>query len=667
VPAVSATRLRRIARKPPGYVLRRVGRELLGEVQRGQLMAASRGRGPLTSERVVPGGLTRATALTQERVRAIGAFGAAIAYVRDQPGLRENLERRVRLALERRVELFGHGLVAVGTPPAWNLDPLTGRPWPTGFHRRLDVFDIQHPTDVKLVWELSRLRHCLALAQGAVVLDSEEAIEALELDIADWRARNPVGWTVNWTVAMEVALRAVNLICIDGVLLAGNRELQNRAGLVASLYQHGWFLRRNLEISDVNGNHFLANAVGLIWLGAYFGEVGEASEWLSLGVEMTLRASQEQVLEDGLDHEGSVPYHLLVLEMFLAAYAATGKQLAGAEHAIGSLLDAAVLLTDERGQVPDLGDDDGGRVLAFSDTPSQDARRVLALGAALLQHPGSAKRSRGGDHEDAIWLAGPSPLVAAMALERSARPTAAPTHLPAGGLVVMGQGKDRVVVDVGTVGFRGRGGHGHLDALSFVAWLDGELAIRDSGTGTYTADAALRNELRSAEGHNVVVVDGMPYAQIGGADQLWAIEGDSPPRLVSLIGDDAGQHVVARQEIPAARGVAVVEREISLSAGQLRWRDRVLAPKGATVRHLIQLPEGCRWQGKAIVHPKLSYQGRWPAGGSLQIVSCRWSRGYGRTEPGARAIVCYSSDGEPSEVSWTVVHSTKAAVIAVRP
>jgi hypothetical protein len=654
VSALSATRLRRLARKPPGYVLQRVGRELLGEVQRGQLMAASRGRGPLTSERIVPGGLTRATALTQERVRAIGAFIPAIAYVRDQPVLHENLERRVSLALERRVELFGHGLVAVGTPPEWNLDPLTGRPWPTGFHRRLNVFDIQHSTDVKLVWELSRLRHCLSLAQGVVVLDSEEALEALELELADWRARNPVGWTVNWTVAMEVALRAVNLICIDGVLLAGNRELQDRAGLVASLYQHGWFLRRNLEISDVNGNHFLANAVGLIWLGSYFGKVGEASEWLALGVEMTLRASREQVLEDGLDHEGSVPYHLLVLEMFLTAYVVAEGQLAGAEDAIRGLLDAAVILSDERGRVPDLGDDDSGRVLAFSASPSRDARRVLALGASLLQHPGSAERSRGGDSQDAIWLAGPSRFAAAVALERPARPTA-PVHLPAGGLVVMENDNDRVVVDVGTVGFRGRGGHGHLDALSFVAWLDGELAIRDSGTGTYTGDAALRNELRGAESHNVVVVDGMPYAQIGGADQLWTIEGDSPPRLVSLIGDDARQHVVVRQEIPAARGVAVVEREISLSAGQLRWRDRVLAPKGAEVQHLIQLPSGCRLRDGTITHSKLSYKGRWPKGGSLQIMPCRWSPEYGRTEPGVRAIVCYSSKGEPTEVSWTVV------------
>jgi hypothetical protein len=151
------------------------------------------------------------------------------------------------------------------------------------------------------------------------------------------------------------------------------------------------------------------------------------------------------------------------------------------------------------------------------------------------------------------------------------------------------------------------------------------------------------------------VVDEIPYAQIGGADQLWGIEGDSPPRLVSLTSEDVRQHVLVRQEIPAARGTAVVEREISLSAGQLQWRDRVLAPKGAIVQHLIQLPDGCRLQDGAIVHSQLRYEGRWPEEGSLQVMPCRWSTEYGRTEPGARAIVCYSSNGEPTEVSWTVV------------
>ena len=329
---------------------------------------------------------------------------------------------------------------------------------------------------------------------------------------------------------MEVALRAVNLICIDGVLLAGGCELPEREGHVASLYQHGWFLRRNLEISDLNGNHFLANAVGLLWLGAYFGEVGEAREWFAQGLRMTRAAAREQVLDDGLDHEGSLPYHVLVSEMFLMAVVVAGEHLAEIEGPVRRMIDAAVLCSNGQGGVPDLGDDDGGRVAAFTDVPSHDARRVLGLGAALLQHAGAAARSRDAACEDALWLAGPQRLAQARSLSAPPRP-ASPVHFRSAGLIVMDTDRgDRVVMDVGPIGFQGRGGHGHLDALSFEAWIEGEPAIRDSGTGTYTGDPALRNALRAITAHTVVIVDDLPYACLGGIDRLWAIDGDSRHR-----------------------------------------------------------------------------------------------------------------------------------------
>lgn len=650
MPTLSVSRLSRVARKPPSYVLRRVGQELRQELHQHQLKVCLAGRGPLTIARIVPGGAERAAAQTASRAVRIGAFRQAIARSRIDEGLRAQVKRRAALALERRMELFGDDLLPTGIPPAWNTDPHTGDRWPTGFHRRLDVFDIQRPTDVKLVWELSRLRHCVALAQAVAVLDDEQALQALAIDLADWRSRNPLGWTVNWTVGMEVALRAVNLICIDGVLLAGERELPGREALVASLYQHGWFLRRNLEIGDINGNHFLANAVGLLWLGVYFGEVGEGEEWLRQGVGMTLQAAREQVLEDGLDHEGSLPYHLLVSEMFLMALVAAGEHLREIEDSLCRLLDATVAFTDEQGRVPDLGDDDGGRVAAFADSSSGDGRRVLALGAALLKHPGAAQRSRGGACEDAVWLAGADRLAQSRALAAPLR-RVVPIHFSSAGLVVMNVGPGhRVVLDAGPTGFRGRGGHGHLDALSFVAWLDGELALRDSGTGSYTGDWRLRNELRGASAHNVVVIDDLPYASLGDRTALWTIEGDSPPEIVTLEGDAEQQRLIVRQALPCARGSAAVERRLSVRRGILEWHDLVSAPAGAVVRHYMQLPDVCSLRGSELRHPRLTYEGSWPAQSSLTVSSCRWSTAYGSTRLGQRATLTYRSTGLPEEV-----------------
>ncbi len=650
--AVTVSRLRRVAGKPPAYVLRRVGQELRQELQQLQLRACAAGRGPLNAARIVPGGSARAAASTAGR--ELAPFAEAIALSRQDERLREGIARRGALAGERRVELFGEELVSVGIPPAWTTDPHTGDRWPDGFHRRLDVLDLGRPTDVKLVWELSRLRHCVALAQAAVVLDDASALARLAADLSDWRARNPLGWTVNWTVGMEVALRAVNLICIDGVLLAGGCELPEREAHVASLYQHGWFLRRNLKISDLNGNHFLADAVGLLWLGAYFGEVGEAREWFAEGLRMTRAAAREQVLEDGLDHEGSLPYHVLVCEMFLLALVAAGEHLAEIEGPVRRMLDAAVIFTGERGGIPDLGDDDGGRVAAFSDVPSRDARRVLGLGAALLQHAGTAARSGDAACEDALWLAGPERLARARSLSAPPSP-ASPVHFRSAGLIVMNTGRgDRVVMDVGPIGFRGRGGHGHLDALSFEAWIEGEQAIRDSGTGTYTGDPALRNALRAIIAHTVVIVNDIPYARLGGIDRLWAIDGDSPPQVTQISTDGEEQLALVRQQVPCAAGWALVERALTLSPGCLRWRDTVEAPGGAIVRHLLQLPRVCELRQEEISHPTLIYLGQWPRGATVEMHTCPHSRGYGRCESAKRAIVSYRSDGGPATVSWSI-------------
>src|SRR5207245_2328124 len=53
-------------------------------------------------------------------------------------------------------------------------------------------------------------------------------------------------------------------------------------------------------------------------------------------------------------------------------------------------------------------------------------------------------------------------------------------------------------------GIFGKGSHTHNDKLSFVLRLDGEEVLCDPGTGTYTRDPNLRNQLRATAAHNTV-------------------------------------------------------------------------------------------------------------------------------------------------------------------
>jgi hypothetical protein len=213
-----------------------------------------------------------------------------------------------------------------------------------------------------------------------------------------------------------------------------------------------------------------------------------------------------------------------------------------------------------------------------------------------------------------------------------------------GGIVVLGEGDDHVTVDVGPTGFRGRGGHGHLDALSFEAVLDGRLVVRDSGTGSYTGDVELREELRDATAHSVVIVDGRRYARLGGTARLWSIDGDAPPAVLTLDRTSAHHRLVAEQRLPAEGGKCVWRRELVWSPGRLVCRDVVRAPPGAEVEHHLQLPAG------DVPVERLGA----PTGSRVELVDVRWSDGYGKVRVGSRLTTRWRQGDAEAELAFVV-------------
>src|SRR5262249_20633087 len=141
-------------------------------------------------------------------------------------------------------------------------------------------------------------------------------------EVTDWLADNPFAYSVNWSCAMDVALRAMSWIwgfhffaasrsCADGAF---------RARLLKALFLHGEFIHANLERSDVNGNHYLTDGVGLVFLGAFFHDSADGRRWLQAGRDIVVGEIANQVSDDGVDFEQSTAYHRLVLEGFLTSY-----------------------------------------------------------------------------------------------------------------------------------------------------------------------------------------------------------------------------------------------------------------------------------------------------------------------------------------------------------
>src|SRR5947209_4557518 len=178
------------------------------------------------------------------------------------------IEEAREIVSAHRWPLLGYGTLDFGEEVDWLRDPASGARWPLRYHGdvRLARGD---GSDVRVLWELNRLGHLLTLA-GAYALTREESFaEEFFEQLESWRSQNPVGFGPNWACAMEVSLRALNLLAALQ-LFRGSRALDERrlARLLALFDAHGRHVRRNLEFSYIaTGNHYLSEVFGLLWLG----------------------------------------------------------------------------------------------------------------------------------------------------------------------------------------------------------------------------------------------------------------------------------------------------------------------------------------------------------------------------------------------------------------
>lgn len=185
-------------------------------------------------------------------------------------------------------------------------------------------------TDIKEPWELARMQHLpqLALAYHFSAQEGDDGFASCCADtfvnhITDFIATNPPEYGVNWMCAMDVAIRAANwLLAFDLFRAAGYEFARGFTDLLLdSLYQHGLFIENNLEFKDgvvrkgCSNNHYYANLVGLVFLGAYLPVSEKSAFWLGVAASELPEETLRQFHPDGSNFEGSTSYHRLSGEL----------------------------------------------------------------------------------------------------------------------------------------------------------------------------------------------------------------------------------------------------------------------------------------------------------------------------------------------------------------
>ncbi len=602
------------------------------------------------------------------------------------PGARERALERAHAALRQEFMVFGTRVAfGAGRPVDWSLDPLSGHRYPV---EPVEQLRLQRPgTDPKYPWVLGRLDSLVALAQGSWVEEDEAArarfARGFVLQTLDFLQANPPGLGVHWACPMEVALRAANMAQAL-VMFAEAPEVRRPEFLVpvlSALAEHTAWVEAHLEDRGaVPNNHLVSNLVGLLVVGLLFPELPGAPRQVALAVK-GLRAQMEaQVHAEGTSFEGSTAYHRLAVELFTLAHVVglgAGVSL-GARYAerLRRMYGVARAWCSEQGLAPQVGDNDSGRVFPLRERAEQEHGYLAPLGAALFSE---ASLAEGEFPDEAAWLLGRPGLERFQALMSA--PPPASVSLPAGGFHVLRGSGAVLTVSAGLQGQRGVGGHSHHDKLSFELHLGGVPVIVDSGTGTYTRDAALRNAFRGTAAHNTLQVDGVEQGPLL-PTRLFALPENARARVEVFQPGVELDRLSVRHDgyrvLPAPVGIertfyldkreralAVTDRLVGTGwhevVGRLHLPDehaRLRAPTPEELARALRVPDAPRTFEPlgAELGPARAARALvlFSEGLSPRLEPSRYSPGYGRVVP-ARVVTYGVRRMPPAWLRWVVV------------
>jgi hypothetical protein len=425
----------------------------------------------------------------------------------------------------------------------WQADVRSGFRWRNS-DWYLDVkYGRETGADVKVPWELSRLQHWEILTNSAALAKYYPDVfrsakiykNELRNQILDLIASNPPRYGVNWKIAMETAIRAVNLLVARDIMskVAGEFDEEFNLEFTSAIWAMGNHIIGNLEWSEgLRGNHYLSNICALIIIAAYIPGFEESDSWLLFGIQELANEILYQFNSDGSNFEASLNYHYFTVEMLAWALhfmskidplridnlfkveqeeIGSGKKIYSPKMWKFKIKNGKIVFNDnivrrlnkirefnlccmnERGKIAQIGDNDSGYFLK----PVRKYKFVREIDEYRLDL--SDKR----DIEE-LFI---NSLEKCGLYREMHKPVKGIINLKDDfGLYVFKNDNYSVFLRCGSVGQKGKGGHAHNDQLSFCIFLKGKDFFVDPGTYIYTGIPEKRNLYRSTKYHNTLYI-----------------------------------------------------------------------------------------------------------------------------------------------------------------
>ena len=501
------------------------------------------------------------------------------------------VEREARAALRGELPVFGKWKecaarkslftnAEVITPVSYARDPIAHEV----------VYDVSTPgpsvnlfqpgADAKAAWEVGRLQHLWRYGQARWLAQTAEErsfwARAFMETVRQFRADCPAGFGVQWSVAMEVSARVMHIALAFGYLQDDPAIDPRFVGeLFDCLQEHCAYIEEHLEDTGaIRTNHYAADLVGLVVVGALFPELPRSRVWLrSFGAKLWEEILR-QCRPDGTHFESSMGYQRLIGELFLAAILAARAGGAPAprevEAAVSGMFRSLGDVLKPSGNIPQIGDLDSCRGLPLMPRTPLDCGYLPALGAGILGDP-KLKLAGAPCPVEIAWLLGPSGV---LRFEKLApQPRAASVLLADAGIGILRAGDAYLCLSSGPNGQGGTGGHAHNDKNGIELSFGATDLVVDRGTFVYARDPVERNARRATAAHSTVQVDGKEQNRMV-PGRLFALPDTSHARVLSVRTKDGaeiavGEHHGYQRLGVLHRRVAALKRDAAAITDEL--------------------------------------------------------------------------------------------------
>lgn len=484
-------------------------------------------------------------------------------------------------------QLFGHWIFELGSAtPDWHCNPLTGARVAAPYRDWWQIPDFDSDVgDIKSIWEASRFDWVLAFAQRARA-GQMQSLDRLNDWLADWCEQNPPYKGPNWKCGQEASIRVMHLAVAALILEQAEAPAP---GLLSLVQLHLQRIEPTLGYAIAqDNNHGTSEAAALYiggsWLQAQ--SIPEGKRWAGLGRKWLENRAARLIGDDGSFSQYSLNYHRVMLDTFcmvevwrrhqrLPVFSSewTARTLAASEW-------LRTMINPLNGDGPNLGANDGARLLQLTDTDYRDYRPSVQLATALFANARSYP-DEGPWDLPLRWLG--LELPSALALKPVSR------LFDDGGFAVLRSGSAVAMLRYPRFCFR----PSQADALHLDLWLGARNLLRDAGTYSYNTDAQWLSYFAGTASHNTVQFD----------------DHDQMPRLSRfLFGDWLRTSYIE----PLSEADGVTRFAVAYQDRRKIQHQRAVHLSDTTVRVVDQV-EG--FASKAVLRWRLE-PGRWRAEGS---------------------------------------------------